>query len=163
MRATGTASTSVVTTGEGHTGGIFGQPSSNDHAGEAGFQMPTDKFTLSATSSSPQFVVPTSIHAALADPSLCCAMEKEYDALITNNTWDLVPHPVSSNVVTGKWIFKHKFNSDGTLELYKACWVLCGFTQWLDVDYDETFSPVVKPATIHTVLSLVVSRSQPVQ
>jgi hypothetical protein len=62
------------------------------------------------------------------------------------------------NVVTGKWIFKHKFNSDGTLEWYKACWVLRGFTQGPGVDYDETFCLVIKPTTVHTVLSLVVSR-----
>jgi hypothetical protein len=48
------------------------------------------------------------------------------------------------------------FNSDGTLEWYKARWVLRGFTQWPDVDYDETFSSVVKPATVHMVLSLAV-------
>jgi hypothetical protein len=89
-------------------------------------------------------------------------MEEEFAALIANNTWDLVPRPVGSNVVTGKWIFKHKFNSDGSLERYKARWVLRGFTQRPDVDYDETFSPVVKPATVRTVLSLAVSRSWPV-
>jgi hypothetical protein len=64
--------------------------------------------------------VPTSVHAALADPSWRCAMEEEYDALITNNTWDVVPHSIGSNVIIDKWIFKHKFNSDGTLESYKA-------------------------------------------
>jgi hypothetical protein len=55
-------------------------------------------------------------------------MEEESAALISNNTWDLVPHPIGSNIVTGKWIFKHKFNSDGSLERYKARWVLHGFT-----------------------------------
>jgi hypothetical protein len=89
-------------------------------------------------------------------------MEEEYDALITNKTWDIVPHSVGSNVVTGKWIFKHKFNSDDTLEWYKTRWVLRDFTQWPRVDYDETFSPVVKPATVCTVLFLVISRSWPV-
>jgi hypothetical protein len=89
-------------------------------------------------------------------------MEKEYNALITNNNWDLVPRPVGSNVIISKWIFKHKFNSDGTLEQYKAHWVLHGFTQRPDIDYDETFNPVVKPATVHTVLSLTVSRSWPI-
>jgi hypothetical protein len=72
--------------------------------------------------------MPSSIRAALTDPSWRRAMEEEYDALITNNTWDLVPRPVCSNVITGKLIFKHKFNSDGTLERYKARWVLRGFT-----------------------------------
>jgi hypothetical protein len=89
-------------------------------------------------------------------------MEEEYDVLITNNTWDLVPRPVGSNVITNKWIFKLKFNSDSTLEWYKAHWVLRGFTQRPDIDYDETFSLVVKPTTICMVLLLVVSRSWPV-
>jgi hypothetical protein len=127
-----------------------------------GFRLPSDKLTLSATSSSPLSPVPTSVHAALIDLSWRCAMEKEYDALITNNTWDLVPYPVGSNVVTGKWIFKHKFNSDGTLEWYKTHWIHYGFTQRPGVDYNETFSPVVKSVTVLTVLSLEVSCSWPV-
>jgi hypothetical protein len=128
-----------------------------------GVWLPTDKLTLSAISSSPLSPVPTSVRAALADSSWHRAMEEEYDALITNNTWDLVPRPVGSNIITGKCIFKHKFNFDGTLERYKAHWVLHSFTQWPDVDYDETFSPVVKSATVHMVLSLADSHSWPVQ
>jgi len=64
-------------------------------------------------------------------------------------------------VVTGKWIFKHKFNADGSLERYKARWVLRGFTQRPGVDFSETFSPVVKPATVRTVLSLALSHQWP--
>jgi hypothetical protein len=86
-------------------------------------------------------------------------MEEEYAALIANNTWDLVPRPVGSNVVTSKWIFKHKFNINGTLEWYNARWVLRGFTQQPGIDYDETFSPVVKLAIVRMVLSLAVSHS----
>jgi hypothetical protein len=127
-----------------------------------GFRLSVDKLMLSATSSSSLSPVPTSVHAALTDPSWRHALEEEYDALTTNNTWDLAPRHVGSNVVTDKWIFEHKFNSDGTLEQYKARWILRGFTQWPGVDYDETFSPVVKLATIRTVLSLAVSRSWPV-
>jgi hypothetical protein len=93
-----------------------------------GFRLPADKLTLSTTSSSSLSPMPTSVHAALANPLWCHVMEEEYDALITSNTWDLVPHPVGSNVVTGKWIFEHKFNSDGTLERYKTRWVLHDFT-----------------------------------
>jgi hypothetical protein len=85
-----------------------------------GFWLPADKFTLSATSLSLLSSVPTSIRAALTNPSWHHAMEEEYDALITNNTLDLVPRPVGSNVVTVKWILKHKFNSNATLEQYKA-------------------------------------------
>jgi hypothetical protein len=89
-------------------------------------------------------------------------MEEEYAALISNDTWDLVPCPRGANVVKDKCIFIHKFNADGTLERYKARWVLCRFMQCPDVDYDETFSPVVKPAMVHTVLSLALSRDWPI-
>jgi hypothetical protein len=70
----------------------------------------------------------------------------------------LVSRPPRSNVITDKWIFKHKFKVDGSLDRYKACWVLQGFTQRPGLDYNKTFSPVVKPATVRTVLTLAVSR-----
>jgi hypothetical protein len=86
-------------------------------------------------------------------------MEEEYAALLTNHTWDLVSCPPGTNVVTGKWLFRHKLTSDGSLDRYKARWVLRGFTQRPGVDYDETFSPVVKFATVCAVLSLALSRA----
>ena len=89
-------------------------------------------------------------------------MQEEFDALLMNRTWDLVPRPPHCNIVSGKWVFKHKFKADGTLERCKAHWVLCGFTQHPGIDFDETFSPVVKPATVRTVLSLALSRSWPI-
>jgi hypothetical protein len=61
--------------------------------------------------------------------------------------------------VTGKWVFKHKLNSDGSLERYKARWVVRGFTQRAGLDFGETFTPVVKPATIRTVLTIAASRN----
>lgn len=67
-------------------------------------------------------------------------MQEEFDALLANNTWDLIPRPARANVVTGKWIFKHKFKAYGSLERCKACLVLLGFTQHLGIDFSETFS-----------------------
>jgi hypothetical protein len=87
---------------------------------------------------------------------------KEYEALLSTSTWDLVPRPPGANVVMGKWILKHKLKADGSLEWYKARWVLRGFTQSLGVDYDETFSPVIKPATVRIMLTLAVSKGWPV-
>jgi hypothetical protein len=85
-------------------------------------------------------------------------MEEEYGALISKGAWELAPRPQGSNVVTGKWVFTHKLRADGTLDRYKARWVLRGFTQRPRGDYDETFSPVVKLATVHTVFTTAVSR-----
>ena len=128
--------------------------------GKHGFRQPAaDHTNLMATALSP---LPKTYRSALTNPHWRGAMEEEYRALLSNNTWDLVPRPPSTNIVTGKWIFRHKFAPDGTLDRYKARWVLRGFTQRPGIDYDETFSPVVKPATVRTVLSLALSRSWPV-
>uniref|UniRef100_A0A8R7QUX5 Reverse transcriptase Ty1/copia-type domain-containing protein n=1 Tax=Triticum urartu TaxID=4572 RepID=A0A8R7QUX5_TRIUA len=89
-------------------------------------------------------------------------MREESAALIANRTWELVPRPPGANLISGKWIFKHKFHADGSLERYKARWVVRGFHQRAGVDYGETFSPVVKPATIRAVLTIAASRQWPV-
>jgi hypothetical protein len=110
--------------------------------------------TEGATRLSP---IQTSVREALADLNWRRAMKEEYEVLLTNQTWDLVPRSSGCNVVIGKWIWTIKHRADGTLERYKVRWVLRGFTQRLGVDYDETFRPVVKPATVRTVLSLSLS------
>ncbi|KAK1694010.1 hypothetical protein QYE76_010707 [Lolium multiflorum] len=89
-------------------------------------------------------------------------MQEEYDALQRNRTWELVPRPPRANVITGKWVFKHKLGSDGTLERYKAGWVVRGFRQHAGVEFTDMFDPVVKPDTIRTVLHLAASRAWPV-
>ena len=61
-------------------------------------------------------------------PAASALVEEEYAALLQNDTWDLVPRPPRANIVFGKWIFKHKFRADGSLERYKARWVLHGFS-----------------------------------
>nr|XP_045087553.1 uncharacterized mitochondrial protein AtMg00810-like [Aegilops tauschii subsp. strangulata] len=89
-------------------------------------------------------------------------MQEEFDALQRNRTWTLVSRPPRANVITGKWVFRHKTRSDGTLERYKARGVVRGFRQCAGVDVTETFAPVVKPGTIRTVLQLAMSRGWPV-
>jgi hypothetical protein len=128
----------------------------------AGVTKPVDCLQLSAAAPPlTRSPVPTSVCSVLTDPHWRRAME-EYEALLSNSTWDLVPRPPRANVVTDKWIFKHKLKVDSSLDRYKARWVLWGLTQRPEVDYDETFRPVVKPTTVRTVLTLAVSRGWPV-
>jgi transposase InsO family protein len=117
---------------------------------------------LAATTSPSPSPIPTNYRSALTDARWRAAMMDEYQALVDNNTWQLVPRPPDANIVTGKWIFRHKFHADGSLARHKARWVVRGFSQREGVDYDETFSPVVKPATIRSVLSIAASRAWPI-
>ena len=93
-------------------------------------RMASQAATLSATEGEPRVsLVPSSVRDALADLHWRRMMEEEYATLLANQTWDLVPRLSGCNVVTGKWIWTHKRRADGTLERYKARWVLRGFTQ----------------------------------
>ncbi|KAL5575117.1 hypothetical protein UlMin_016816 [Ulmus minor] len=122
---------------------------------------PITKLNLHTQLSTSNNLEPTSVTKAIADPKWRQAMSAEYDALVQNGTWELVPPTPSQNIVGCKWIFRIKRNSDGTIDMYKARLVAKGFHQRPGVDYLETFSPVVKPTTVRVVLSLAVSRGWP--
>jgi hypothetical protein len=83
-----------------------------------------------------------------------CAMREEYDSLMTNNTWTLVPLPAGRKPVFCKWVFKIKQGANGEVERYKARLVARGFTQTYRVDYNETFAPVAKFTSIRCILAL---------
>ncbi|KAH9699463.1 retrovirus-related pol polyprotein from transposon RE1 [Citrus sinensis] len=99
---------------------------------------------------------PSTVPEALSDPKWKDAMQTEYDALIHNNTWTLVPMSSTYKLVGCKWVFRTKYNTDGTVSKYKARLVAKGFHQTAGVDYSETFSPVVKSSTVRVILSLAV-------
>jgi hypothetical protein len=83
-----------------------------------------------------------------------CVMQEEYDSLMTNNTWILVPLPVGRKPVSCKWVFKIKQGANGEVECYKARLMVRGFTQTYGVDYNETFAPVTKFTSIHYIIAL---------
>ncbi|KAJ9691425.1 hypothetical protein PVL29_013564 [Vitis rotundifolia] len=91
------------------------------------------------------------------------AMQHEYQALLRNHTWSLVPPQSSAHIVGCRWIYKLKYLPDGSVERHKARLVTQGFTQTPRVDYFDTFSPVVKPYTIRLILALAVSFQWPVR
>jgi hypothetical protein len=85
-------------------------------------------------------------------------MQEEFDALIHNNTWKLVPPKPGRNLVDCKWIFKIKRHADGSIERHKGRQVAKGFSQRYGLDYAKTFSPVIKPTTVRLILSIAVSK-----
>jgi hypothetical protein len=77
-----------------------------------------------------------------------------------NKTWHLVPPEPDRNVIDCKWVYKVKHKADGSVNRYKSRLLAKGFKQRMGIDYDDTFSPLVKLATIWLVLSLVVSQGR---
>jgi transposase InsO family protein len=87
------------------------------------------------------------------------AMQHEYNSLINNETWVLVPRPQGKNVISGKWVYATKRDESGNITRYKARWVARGFNQIKGVDYNEVFAPTARSTTIRILLSLIVSRN----
>nr|GEX21080.1 hypothetical protein [Tanacetum cinerariifolium] len=72
---------------------------------------------------------PTSFTVANNSPKRRQAMKEEYDALMKNGTWSLVPRASNTNVVDGKWVYKLKRDKNGAITRYKATFVAKGFRQ----------------------------------
>ncbi len=86
------------------------------------------------------------------------AMDEEMAALDANRTWELVPLPKGKKAIGCKWVYKVKHNSDGSISRYKARLIAKGYAQTHGIDYDETFVPVAKMATVKVVIAMAASR-----
>jgi hypothetical protein len=82
------------------------------------------------------------------------AMSEEYNSILKNDVWTVVPRPRNKSVVTSKWLYKIKHAADGSVEKYKARFVARGFSQKEGIDYDEIFAPVARYSSIRTIISL---------
>ena len=81
-------------------------------------------------------------------------MLEEYNSILSNDVWEVVPRPQGKSVVTSKWIYKVKFLTDGSVEKCKVRFVARGFSQKEGIDYDETFTPVARYNSIRVIISL---------
>ena len=86
-------------------------------------------------------------------------MIDEFLTPIRNRTWSLVSLPNGRKTIGCKWVFKVKENSNGTINKYKVRLVAKGFHQVAGFDFNETFSPVVKPTTIRVVLTIALAKN----
>jgi hypothetical protein len=108
-------------------------------------------------------IEPTTYKSAIKAPVWLQAMQDKIHALHIQGTWSLVPLPAKRNLVGCKWIFKIKRHSDGSIARHKARLVAKGFSQEPGLDYGDTFSPVVKPATVRLVLALAAHFNWPLR
>ena len=84
------------------------------------------------------------------------AADSEYESLIENETWEHVELPSGRKPIGCKWVFKVKHRSNGKVEQFKGCLVAKGYDQKYGIDYDETFSPVVRFSSIRALIALAV-------
>jgi hypothetical protein len=95
---------------------------------------------------------PTCFEETIQKKEWVDAMRKEYQSIIKNDVWEIVPIPKNKDVVSSKWIYKIKHVADGSIEKHKARSVARGFSQ--KEGYEETFFHVAKYTSIRTIIAL---------
>ncbi|CAI7753221.1 unnamed protein product [Closterium sp. NIES-53] len=90
------------------------------------------------------------------------AMDKELKALQERNTWKVVPIGVARNktILIGKWVFRVKTKADGTIDKFKAHWVVHGVDQEHGRDFTETFAPVSRHTSLRILLAIAAMKKR---
>lgn len=101
---------------------------------------------------------PKNFKEAMRDKRWTKAVYKEVDALEVAHTWNVVDLPPARVALGTMWVFKIKYNADGTVERFKARLVVLGNRQKVGCDYDETFAPVAKMSTVRSLLKIVATQ-----
>lgn len=94
------------------------------------------------------------VSEALKDHNWGTAMAQEMDAMHKNHVWDLVDLPKGRKAIKCRWVFKCKRDNNGAVQRYKARLVAKGYSQKYLVDFDNTYAPVVKLATVRLLLAM---------
>jgi hypothetical protein len=97
---------------------------------------------------------PTYFEEAIQRKEWADAMTEEYQSIMKNEVWEIVPKPKNKDVVSSRWLFKIKHAADGSIEKYKARFVARGFSQKEGIDYEETFALVARYTSIRTIIAL---------
>jgi hypothetical protein len=97
---------------------------------------------------------PTCFEEAIQRKEWADDMIEEYQSIMKNEVWEIVPRPKNKDVVSSRWLFKIKHVANGSIEKYKEIFVACGLSQKEGIDYEETFSLVARYTSIRTIIAL---------
>ena len=62
---------------------------------------------------------PSSFQEVVQEPTWVDAIVEEYDSIVINSAWEIVPRPVHKSMVGSRWIYKVKQVANGSLDRYK--------------------------------------------
>lgn len=102
---------------------------------------------------------PQSFKEAMKDPGWRVAMQKEIRALEENWTWSMETLPSGKHALGSRWVYKVKYNSDGSIERLKARLVVFDNHQVAGIDYTDTFAPVAKMVTVRAFLAVAAAKN----
>ncbi|MCO5567500.1 hypothetical protein L7F22_021193 [Adiantum nelumboides] len=86
------------------------------------------------------------------------AMDEEIMILDANETRELVPLLKVKNVIGYKWVYKVKHKAHVIVSRYKARLIAKSYAHTYGIDYEETFSPIFKMATICIITVVAVAK-----
>lgn len=78
----------------------------------------------------------------------------EIKSIISKGTWNLVDRPEETHIIGSRFVLRNKFDDKGNIERRKARLVARGFAQRPGLEFDATFSPVVRMETIRILIAL---------
>lgn len=120
--------------------------------GRDGISKPNPRYVFMSVKTA--YLEPKSVVAALKDPNWTASLGKEIGNMEVTHTWDLVPPGDSVASISCGWVYKSQFNADGSLKNRKSRLIARGNQQEEGIDFVETYSPVVRTATIRYVLHI---------
>lgn len=82
------------------------------------------------------------------------AMEEEIESIKVNQFWDLIDLLPNRRAIENKWVLRIKHKVDGIIKIYKTILVAKGYNQKEGVGCKETFSPIIRFASIWLILAI---------
>jgi hypothetical protein len=101
---------------------------------------------------------PTCFEKVIQKKEWVDAMTEEYQSIIKNDVWEIVPRPKIKDAISSKWIYKIKHAADRSIQKHKARFVAHGFSQKEGIDYEKTFAPVARYTSIKTIIVFAAKR-----
>ena len=86
------------------------------------------------------------------------AMEHEMDSMAKHSVFSKVPRPKDGRIIKSGWVFKSKKGPNGEILKYRARFIVKGYSQVAGIDFDQTYSPVIRFDSIRVVLALAGQR-----